>query len=370
MESRKAGIAAAFTAMGILGLAILNFTFSPGYIWFYYAAFAALWWPLAAYFMPKRNHVGFALAGSAMTIAFLAAVNLQNSPGHLWFLYAVCPLVWWPIGTYFSNLRRYRTLSIAGSAIMIAYFIAINSLLSPGHPWFLYACFPFLWWPIVMYLGRKAGTLAFALICSAVTAVYYAVLNALLSPGYPWAIYPAFAIAWWPLSLFFAKRKQWLGYSVAASLLTAAFFVAVNLLSSPGAFWALYPIFAILWWPMSMFFSRRKNWVGYSFAGAALAVAFFVAVNLIASPGAVWAIYPIFAVLWWPMSVFFSKRRNWLGYAALGSLLAIAFFSSVNILTSPGVLWAVYPSFAILWWPLSVYFFKYRKDRKMNPAMR
>lgn len=310
MAGRNAGVAAAFTAMGILGLAILNLTFSPGYIWFYYAAFALLWWPLAVRLSPRRNPVGFALAGSAMTLIFLAAVNLQNSPDYLWFLYAVAPLVWWPVSVYFSTRSRMRLLSLAGSALMVAYFVVINLLLSPGHLWFLYACYPFLWWPVAMYLGRRAGTTEFALVCSAVTIVYYAAMNDLLSPGYPWSIYPAFAVLWWPLSLYFAKKKQWLGYSFTAALMTIVFFVTVNLVSSPGVCWAVYPMFAVLWWPMAMFFSARKKWLGFSLSGAALTVAFFIVVNAITSPGVPWAVYPIFAILWWPLSVYFFKYKK------------------------------------------------------------
>jgi hypothetical protein len=361
MAGRNAGIAAAFTAMGILGLAVLNFLFSPGYIWFYYPAFAALWWPLAAWLIPRRNLVGFALAGSILTIGFLAAVNLQNSPEHLWFLYAVGPLAWWPVGMYFKSHSRLRSLSLAGSALMIAYFIAVNLFLSPGHMWFLYACYPFVWWPIVMYLGRKAGTLAFALVCSAVTIAYYAALNLLLSPGYPWAVYPAFAVAWWPLSMYFAKKRQWIGYSFAASALAIAFFIIVNLVSSPGVNWAIYPIFAVLWWPMAMLAARRKSWLGFALAGAALTVAFFTYVNLITSPDVNWAIYPIFAVLWWPLSVWAARKKSALVFAVTGAAMTAAFFVLVNMLTSPGVPWAVFPIFAVLWWPLSVFFFRKKR---------
>lgn len=310
MADRNAGIAAAFTAMGILGLAVLNFLFSPGYIWFYYPAFAALWWPLAAWLIPRRKFTGFALAGSILTIGFLAAVNLQNSPDHLWFLYVVGPLAWWPVGTYFESRDRLRALSLAGSALMIAYFIAVNLFLSPGHLWFLYACYPFVWWPVVMYLGRKAGTLAFAFICSAVTVIYYTALNLLLSPGYPWVVYVAFAVAWWPLSMYYAQKKRWLAYSFAASAMSIAFFIIVNLISSLCVNWAIYPIYAVLWWPMAMLAAHRKNWLGFAVTGAAVTSVFFVLVNMVTSPGVPWAVFPIFAVLWWPLGVFFFRRKR------------------------------------------------------------
>lgn len=361
MNKRRAGVAAAFTAIGIAGLALLNFLFSPGYIWFYYAAFAALWWPLVEFVRPGRHPVGFSLAGSAMTAVFLAAVNLQNSPGSPWFLNSLYVLAWWPLSVFLARQRKYKILSLAGCALSVAYLVALNVIFSPKHPWFLYACFPLVWWPIVMYLGKKAGTLAFAGICSAVTIAYYTALNLFISPGYPWAIYPAYAVLWWPMAMFFARRKQWMGFSIAATVLSIVFFTAANLVSSPHAVWAIYPIFAMLWWPMTMYFAKRKSWVGYSVAGTLLMSVFFVAVNLITSPGTPWAFYPIFAVLWWPLSVACARRRSWLTYSLAGSLLFSAFMLAVNLITSPTTLWAIYPIFAALWWPLSMYFFRYRK---------
>jgi hypothetical protein len=259
MDRHSAGVAAVFTAMGIAGLALLNLLFSPGYLWFYYAAFVTVWWPLSAYFIPRRNLIGYALVGSFITIIFLAAVNLLNSPGHLWFLYA-------------------------------------------GYP--------FLWWPIALRLGRKTGTLSFSLVCSAITIAYYVALNVLLSPGYPWSICVVYAVLWWPLSLRFAKTKHLLRYSIAAALLTIVFFAALNLVSSPGALWAIYPVFAVLWWPLSVFCAERKSWMGFSIAGALLGSAFFAVVNAITSPGALWAVYPVFAILWWPLSMYYFNYRK------------------------------------------------------------
>lgn len=361
MKHQKAAVAAAFTAIGILMLAIINFMLTPGYIWFYYPAFVALWVPLSLFFFPKRGAVGFALAGSALTITFLAVVTMQNSPGHLWFLYSVLPLAWWPVACYASTRKKSRWMSLVGSALSIAWLVSLNYIESPAHPWFLYACYPFLWWPIVIYSGRKAGTLAFSLVCSAITIAYYAALNLLLAPGYPWAIYPAFAILWWPLSMFFARRKEWLGYSFAGSLWTITFFLTVNLVSSPSFLWAIFPVFAVLWWPLSMYFAKTGNWLGYSAAGAGLASAFFIAVNLLTSPGFPWALFPVFLLLWWPLSMLCARRKSWMGYSVAGTLLASAFFLAVNLITSPGFLWSVFPIFAVLWWPLAVYFFKYRK---------
>lgn len=360
MKDRRLGVAALFTAIGIVELAALNFIFSPGYIWFYYGAYALLWWPLAVCFYPRRSPHMFALAGSAMTAVFLAAVNLQNTPWNPWFLYAVYPLVLWPVAVYFIRHGKHKAVSLWGSISSVAYLIALNCLLSPGHPWWMYACCPLLWWPVAVYMGRRAGALWFAWLVSAVTVAYYALLNVLVSPGFPWAICPAFAILWWPISIFFARRRAWVGYALAGSGLTIAFLFVVNIAASPGYLWALYPAFALLWWPMTMVFAKHKAWTGYSVAAALLTIAGFTALNITASPGAVWAIYPAFAVLWWPMTMLFSRRKSWVGYAVAGAALASIFFIIVNYLTSPGTVWAIYPIFAVIWWPLSMVFAKHR----------
>lgn len=363
MTDKRKWVAALFTALGIAELALLNFLFCPGYIWFHYAAYAALWWPLAVFVRPGLRPVGFALIGSAMTAVFLAAVNMQVTPWHPWFLYAIYPLAWWPVSIYLSTHRKFKVLSLVGCVVTVLYFAALNILFSPAHPWCLYACWPFLVWPVATYLGKKAGTLTFAAICGALTIAYYTALNVFVSPGFPWAICPAFAVLWWPMSMYFAKKRQWVGYSLAGSALTAAFLFALNLAASPSYLWAFYPTFAILWWPLSMACAKRRAWLAFSIAGTALLAAFFVGVNWFTSPGAIWAIYPVFAALWWPMSVLFARLKNWLGYSVAATALTSAFLLAVNLLYSPGVLWVIFPVFALLWWPLSLYFFKYRKAK-------
>ncbi len=53
-------------------------------------------------------------------------------------------------------------------------------------------------------------------------------------------------------------------------------------------------------------------------------------------------------------SVSLRKTRNNLLYAVCGSLLVIALMLFINFYYSPGTIWFVYPTFGILWWPLSV----------------
>lgn len=62
--------------------------------------------------------------------------------------------------------------------------------------------------------------------------------------------------------------------------------------------------------------AKRNNTglaLGFSLWGAALITALVVFVNLYYTPSVIWFVYPVFAVLWWPLGLFYhwlSKRRK------------------------------------------------------------
>ncbi|AXI07895.1 hypothetical protein CUC15_02390 [Oceanobacillus zhaokaii] len=45
-----------------------------------------------------------------------------------------------------------------------------------------------------------------------------------------------------------------------------------------------------------------------------------------------------------------------LGFSIWGSAIIIALFVFINFYYTPDVIWFVYPTFAVLWWPLAMYF--------------
>jgi Uncharacterized protein involved in biosynthesis of c-type cytochromes len=55
------------------------------------------------------------------------------------------------------------------------------------------------------------------------------------------------------------------------------------------------------------------------------------------------------------------KARIQLGFSICGSILIIALFLFINLYYTPGVIWFVYPIFAILWWPLAMFFWWYSR---------
>ncbi len=105
-------------------------------------------------------------------------------------------------------------------------------------------------------------------------------------------------------------------FSVWGSILLTAFFAFLNFYYSPTNIWFVYPLFATLWWPLSMFalWERQKNGrkmaFPYSVAGSALIIALVLFMNLYYTPHTIWFVYPTFAVIWWPVSLYFYRLRQ------------------------------------------------------------
>lgn len=206
----------------------------------------------------KYYDIGFVVVGSLMTIVFLIIVNLITGSNYPWFIYPAFALILWTVGYYFIRNGKQKQLALFYSLLIILFLILTNYLNTPDYPWVLFAIYPLLWWPILTFLGDKAAAMSTALIGSTSIIIYYFVLNMIFSPQYLWVIYPAFVVIWWPLSLYHAKRKTYFQYSIHASLLISLFFICVNVISSPHTIWAVYPIFCVLWWPLSVYYFAYK----------------------------------------------------------------------------------------------------------------
>ncbi|MFF2448809.1 hypothetical protein ACFVSW_17095 [Neobacillus sp. NPDC058068] len=207
----------------------------------------------------KKYDEGFAVAGSVMTMVFFILVNYLTSPHYPWFIYPSFVLLLWPIGLYCVRKGKHKHLAISYSALILAFLTVENYLNSPNYSWSIYAIYPIFWWPILTFLEKRALTMTVALVGSISIILYYSILNVVLSPGYPWVIYPAFVVLWWPLALYHAKKKTFFEFSIHASLLIGVFFISVNVISTPDTIWAVYPIFCVLWWPLSMYYFVYKR---------------------------------------------------------------------------------------------------------------
>ena len=51
-----------------------------------------------------------------------------------------------------------------------------------------------------------------------------------------------------------------------------------------------------------------------------------------------------------------SRYKNHLWFSICGNVLIIGLFLFVNFYYTPNIIWFVYPTFAILWWPLGTLF--------------
>lgn len=115
-------------------------------------------------------------------------------------------------------------------------------------------------------------------------------------------------------------KKKKVGLSLAFSVwgtnLIVAFFLFLNFYYSPQVIWFVYPTFAILWWPMAMFFHwyhiQDNKPVGFSFSVCSflLIMALIVFINFYYTPAVIWFVYPAFAVIWWPLAMFFHRMRQ------------------------------------------------------------
>lgn len=55
-----------------------------------------------------------------------------------------------------------------------------------------------------------------------------------------------------------AKAKNNLSFSIWGSLLIIGLMIFINFYHSPSTIWFVYPTFAVLWWPLAMFYQWLK----------------------------------------------------------------------------------------------------------------
>ncbi|MFS0780262.1 hypothetical protein [Bacillus sp. 1P06AnD] len=204
----------------------------------------------------------------------------------------------------------------------------------------------------------RGGLVEFSAIGTAVTVVFLMVVNWLTTPDNWWSLYPCFFMLFYPLSFLCQSKKGYQLYSILSSLLLLIFFVVINLRETPDYYWFLYIVAPLIMWPITAFAGKKATSIGFSIWSAFGLSAYYIVLNIVFEPRFLWCIFPVFALLWWPISRILGRYP--LPYACISSLLTIVFFVVLNAITTPGTIWAIYPIFAVLWWPLSVYYFIYK----------
>ena len=173
----------------------------------------------------------------------------MTTPGYPWFVYPFFIILLGLITYIFIDQNKYKMYCLSVSLWLSLFLFVINIIHTPSVLWFLLAVYPILGWSILLFLGNRCLNAPIAWFGAILTIIYYGVLNIIFGLEYLWFIYPTFIVLWWPLVVYFIRKKNHLSFSIIGTLLICAFFIMVNVISSPKTIWAVYPIFVTLWWP-------------------------------------------------------------------------------------------------------------------------
>jgi len=306
MKNRRysIGFSLAGSLITILFFAFINFSTGVSFPWFIFPAFAVLWWPIITIFNGKRSMKMFSLIGSLVTIALLVMINYLTSWNYPWFLFPSFAILWWPLATFFG-FKRNKLFSIAGSIVLIAFFVLTNYITSPSEIWFYYPVFVVIWWPLSMFLAAPSTIKWYSVLGSLITIAFLTLDNIIESPNCPWALLTYFPVLMWPVGVLLGKRLSKLSIAVISCVVGIICYTVLNIYVFKGFPWAIFPAYALLWWPLAIAFATRSRLLIFSVIGSVLTAALFIAVNYFTSPQDIWAVYPIFAVIWWPLSIYY-----------------------------------------------------------------
>ena len=397
---------------------IINYTTSMNHPWFIYPAFAVLWWPLGVFFGQNKKYRAFSVVGGLLIAVFAYIVNMVTSPGFPWFIFPVFAVLWWPMTMLINPSKRPKMYSVLASICIIAFFWLTNYITTPNTIWFIYPAFAVLWWPISMIICSAKEYKLYSVVSTIYITTFLALVNYVASPQYVWFYYPLYGLLWWPMSMFLAKKPKI--YSIVMSLLTLGYLALINYMNTPSDLWYTYSAFHLIWWPLVMILGKRAKSFWFALIGALSIIAYYVFLYYRLTPGThPWYLYIILPAIWWPicaslkrkaltitfvllsivvfvayysllnilltpqhfwainlvypalwvvMGVYFGGNRKFFALSVCASIVTIVYFSILNYLHTPNVIWAVYPAFVILWWPLSMYFFKVKKERPQKAA--
>lgn len=156
-----------------------------------------------------------------------------------------------------KSISRVGAFSIVSSLYILFFLIWLNAT-QPIYPWVVFCIPAFVIYPLAVCRPQWMANKVFAFGLSAAVIAYYTFLNVFLAPGHPWVVYIAFAVAWYPFSMLFAKKNAF-AFSLFGLVWSVLFFTLVNRITTPNTIWAVYPIFSVLWWPMSVYFFAYKK---------------------------------------------------------------------------------------------------------------
>lgn len=303
------GFSVAGSLISILFFMFINFSTGVRFPWFVFPAYAVLWWPLMTIFVGRHSMKVLSLIGSSLTIALLVFVNYLTSWNYPWFLFPSFAILWWPLAMFFGSGHR-KAFSIVGSIVIISSLLITNCVTSPSVIWFYYPAFAAIWWPLSALLAGPSTRKVYSIVGALILTAFFTLENLLKSPFCPWALLTYFPILMWPVGTLLGKRLGKLYAALFGSLAGILYYTALNIYVFQGFPWAIFPAYVLLWWPLAIAFSKWKRPMLFSIAGTVLSAALFIVVNAVSSPGTIWAVYPVFAILWWPLSTYYFVRKR------------------------------------------------------------
>jgi hypothetical protein len=303
------GFSIAGSLLIILFLAFINYSVGGRFPWFIFPSYAVLWWPIGTILNGKGSAKLLSLIGSLITIGLLFLTNYLTSWNYPWFLFPSFGILWWPIAMFFGT-KNHKLFSLVGSAIAIAFFIATNLITTPSIIWFHYPLFAVIWWPLRVFFAESRTSRLYSVLGALIIASFLTIDNLAKTPDCPWVLLTYFPVIMWPVSMFLRKRLGRLDISLALSLIGIGYYTALNMYVFKGFPWAIFPTYALLWWPMAIGLAKRGKFMAFSVAGSLLTAALFITVNWITTPTEIWAVYPIFAIAWWPLAIYYFRYRR------------------------------------------------------------
>ena len=357
MKNKSLIFAVAGTALTIAFFFIVNRLTSWSHPWFIYPAFAALWWPLGVWVAKNKGKHRLAIFGSLLISVFFVLVNALTSPGFPWAVFIVFTAAWWPLAQILCSKKRYRLFAVLGSLWVSVFFVWLNLTTSPGFLWFIYPVFGVLWWPLAVFFAGKNRWKLFSVIGTLMIIAFFALMNWQVSPHTLWFIYPAYAAVWWPLCMYLANRKTIKLFSVLMSGLTAALLAVINLLYSPQVLWFPWTIFYFAWWPVCQCLGAKAKTLTFAVIGAVAIIAYHIVVYRVLTPGVhPWYLYMILPAVWWPVTMAFKEKAASLGFLGISMAVFILYYGALNLIFSPIYFWSIYLLYPTAWAVIGTYY--------------
>ncbi len=342
---------------------IVNLTTSPGFLWCIFPIFGVIWWPMSV-FLGKRSKL-FSIVGASVSIGFFLLINLMTGFGHPWFIYPAFAILWWPMSVLIGRGHA-KLYSILGFTLITGFFLTINLVTSPQYLWFIHIAYPAVWWPLSVFLAKKKTIRVYSLIASLLTIAYVAGTNLSLNPENLWFLYTVFPLILWPALMYTEKQAGSLPVAIIGSLTGITYYMVLNIFMFAGHPWILYLVLPLVWWPVTIMFGKATKKIAFLFISISVFMLYYSLLNIFVSPGYPWSLYLLYPYAWAAIGMYFGIRRKAFALSIAATLITAVFVSIMNLVLTPNTIWAVFPIFAILWWPLSLYFFKIRNRKQQS----